>query len=695
MTFLLLQAFLLMAASYFLGAFLGCWWRRAFYQEPEVVPSRATETAIESAAAIAIPAAVATAAAARAEPVRVQPRIEYSSTPDGGGDATRFGRALSGTGAMAEPQPRPAKPAFVGVVTPPPAPAKPIAAPAAKSPEAVSAPVAASPGKIEVKPASPVIAPAKVVEAPAAEAPVAAVPDAERKTDNAVSAAAAAAAAAMTIAATRSKVEEPARPAAAAVPASPPKPAVPTTPAAPVVPPAARPQVASAGSSGVAADVRTAPLVPADRHDLKLIRGIDEVTERTLHSQGIWRYNDIARWTAKDVAAANRVLSAKGRVERENWIEQATMLAGGGLTDYARRRLRGEHAAAKPSAVATPPRPVVPSAAASAPPLVAGKSPMASTPSAAASAAAAAVAAAAAAASRGMAGAERRPMPPPQQPPQIVAAPAVAPSAVAPPAAAAPAEAAQPQPAPPAPPPTATAAPTAPAAAAASVPASADLLQRIRGIDSSVERQLIAAGVRHYRQIAGWTSRDVERIDTLLGTPGRIGRENWIEQAQILSGGAQTQFARQHDAGVVAVPSTDPATVRPARLSDAIRDQQDRGAKPARNDVTGLRSVRSEALRPASADAQRIGGMAARPSSPDDLKRIRGIGVLIEKKLNSLGVSAYDQIANWTADDIAHVSDVLDFRGRIERENWVEQARILSAGGQTEFSRRVDRGEIQ
>lgn len=674
MTFLLLQAFLLMAASYFLGAFLGCWWRRAFYQESEVAPARVAEAAMAGAAGAAVPAAVT----ARTEPIRTQPRIEYSSTPDGAGDATRFGRALSGVGTMAEPTPRPVKPAHVGVVTPPPAPAKPVAA----APPAASAPVAATPAKIEVKPAPPPAASPEIAEAPAAEASATALPDAERKTDSAVSAAAAAAAAAMAVAATRRSAEEPVK----------------------QVPPApARPQVASAGGSGVAADVRTPPLVPADRQDLKLIRGIEEVTERTLHSQGIWRYNDIARWTAKDVAAANRVLSTKGRVERENWIEQAAMLAGGGLTDYARRRLRGEHAAAKPSAVATPPRSAAPTTLASAVPLVAGKTPVASSPSAAASAAAAAVAAAAAAASRGVASSERRPMPAPHQPPpQIVAAPVVAPPVVAPPAAASSlVEAAKPQPVPPAASPapevstaSTTAAPEA-NAPAAPAQASADLLQRIRGIDGSIERLLIAEGVRHYRQIAGWTSSDVARFDALLVQPGRIGRENWIEQAQILAGGVQTQFARQHDAEVASPAQAEAGGLRPARLSDAIRDQQDRGAKPARTDVSGLRSVRSEALRPAQADAQRIGGAAARPSSPDDLKRIRGIGVLIEKKLNSLGVASYDQIANWTADDIAHVSDVLDFRGRIERENWVEQARILSAGGQTEFSRRVDRGEIQ
>jgi len=44
---------------------------------------------------------------------------------------------------------------------------------------------------------------------------------------------------------------------------------------------------------------------------------------------------------------------------------------------------------------------------------------------------------------------------------------------------------------------------------------------------------------------------------------------------------------------------------------------------------------------------------------------------------------------------IERVSRTLDFKGRIERENWVEQARILASGGATEFSRRVDRGDVE
>jgi predicted flap endonuclease-1-like 5' DNA nuclease len=103
-------------------------------------------------------------------------------------------------------------------------------------------------------------------------------------------------------------------------------------------------------------------------------------------------------------------------------------------------------------------------------------------------------------------------------------------------------------------------------------------------------------------------------------------------------------------------------------------------------DVGYLRSVRSEAL------VGEDGGRASRwQSDVDDLKRIRGIGVLIEKKLNSLGILSYEQVANWTGTDIERISNILDFKGRIERENWIEQARILAAGGQTEFSRRGER----
>jgi hypothetical protein len=62
----------------------------------------------------------------------------------------------------------------------------------------------------------------------------------------------------------------------------------------------------------------------------------------------------------------------------------------------------------------------------------------------------------------------------------------------------------------------------------------------------------------------------------------------------------------------------------------------------------------------------------------DDLKRIRGIGVLIEKRLNSLGYYTYGHMANWTPDDLEKINENLGFKGRAEKENWIEQARILA-----------------
>lgn len=64
-------------------------------------------------------------------------------------------------------------------------------------------------------------------------------------------------------------------------------------------------------------------------------------------------------------------------------------------------------------------------------------------------------------------------------------------------------------------------------------------------------------------------------------------------------------------------------------------------------------------------------------SQPDDLKRIKGIGPTLENKLNSQGITQFAQIARWTAADRAKFSELLSFKGRIEREEWVKQAQAL------------------
>ena len=62
----------------------------------------------------------------------------------------------------------------------------------------------------------------------------------------------------------------------------------------------------------------------------------------------------------------------------------------------------------------------------------------------------------------------------------------------------------------------------------------------------------------------------------------------------------------------------------------------------------------------------------------DDLTKINGIGPKIKEKLYDLGITTFAQIAALSDTDIERVNGQLSFKGRIERENWVEQAKALA-----------------
>lgn len=347
-------------------------------------------------------------------------------------------------------------------------------------------------------------------------------------------------------------------------------------------------------------DADTPPAVLAtEGDDLTRIRSIDAGLRGRLNRLGVTRFAEIGGWSASDLTHFSQSLGVvPGRIEQENWVGQAQVLASGGVTDYGRGR--GSDVTEK-----------------------------------------------------------------------------------------------------------------------AALPADGERLHRIIGIDPESEAVLRENGVTRLTEIAAWTEDDIFLYEDALGAPGRIGRENWVEQARFLTRGSSVASAIESvsaplagAAAAAAVVAAIPSEVEaePASETDdtvAVEDEADapsaeaaagetEGSDPAaafsgpRSEaVAGLRSVRSEALRGSGS-----GFGTPVTGDVDDLKRIRGIGVLIEKKLHSLGVISYEQVANWTGEDIDRISQLLDFKGRIERENWIEQARILASGGQTEFSRRVDRGEV-
>lgn len=146
-----------------------------------------------------------------------------------------------------------------------------------------------------------------------------------------------------------------------------------------------------------------------------------------------------------------------------------------------------------------------------------------------------------------------------------------------------------------------------------------DDLKKILGIGSVLEEKLNGMGVYHYSQIAEFSASDIENINTHLNFPGRIERDEWIPQAQELAQGGEGRKLKYLDGP---------------------------------------------------------------EGEPDDLKLISGVGPVLEEKLNELGIFHFWQVAKFEARDIDLVNDAMAFPGRIERDEWIDQAANLAKGGE-------------
>ena len=117
-------------------------------------------------------------------------------------------------------------------------------------------------------------------------------------------------------------------------------------------------------------------------------------------------------------------------------------------------------------------------------------------------------------------------------------------------------------------------------------------------------------------------------------------------------------------------------------------------AKPAKASASKANAAAAKAPAPAAvkapADADTPQFLsAAREGRPDDLKLIKGVGPKLEKTLHDMGLFHFDQIAVWGPKEQAWMDDNLaGFKGRATRDDWVNQAKILAAGGETAFSKK-------
>ncbi|GAB5458591.1 MAG: hypothetical protein Hens3KO_16210 [Henriciella sp.] len=172
-------------------------------------------------------------------------------------------------------------------------------------------------------------------------------------------------------------------------------------------------------------------------------------------------------------------------------------------------------------------------------------------------------------------------------------------------------------------------------------------------------------------------------------------RTIWVEQASRLIGQktSETDAAETLTSGILramsdfnlrhwqntaraldAMPSwmTSPKIVDGASITDWF-DRFQRGEKASPSVETPKPKTKKRRVQ--------VSKTPAIPMKPDDLTRIKGIGPKLSKQLNQLGVYSFKQIAAWTKTEASQIDDNLDFKGRVDPQNWASQARKLISNG--------------
>ncbi len=129
-------------------------------------------------------------------------------------------------------------------------------------------------------------------------------------------------------------------------------------------------------------------------------------------------------------------------------------------------------------------------------------------------------------------------------------------------------------------------------------------------------------------------------------------------------------------AGDAVAEAETPATVAPAPL---VAQPAPVAATPAAGKPAAAKPAKAKADGP-----ERLSG--PRGGKADDLKEIEGIGPAMEKLVNELGFYHFDQIASWSDADVAWVdANMKNFKGRIVRDRWTAQAKLIVAEGLEAF----------
>lgn len=132
---------------------------------------------------------------------------------------------------------------------------------------------------------------------------------------------------------------------------------------------------------------------------------------------------------------------------------------------------------------------------------------------------------------------------------------------------------------------------------------------------------------------------------------------------------------------------TDPKLKTPATAkAEAAANTKAKGDTRAEGGDAAAKQPAAAVGKPSLEDKNRPAGIE-RPAAPDDLKLISGVGPKIEGILHELGIFTFAQVGAWKKAEGDWVDSYLNFKGRIERDDWVKQAQALAKGGEAEYIR--------
>lgn len=115
-----------------------------------------------------------------------------------------------------------------------------------------------------------------------------------------------------------------------------------------------------------------------------------------------------------------------------------------------------------------------------------------------------------------------------------------------------------------------------------------------------------------------------------------------------------------------------------ARATKTTKSSSSKKTKPAAKTTKPAAKPAAAKVAPTALDDKNRPPKVKKPSKPDDLKLISGVGPKLEGVLNGLGIYTFSQVSKWKKAEREWVDGYLKFKGRIDRDDWVNQAKALS-----------------